>query len=97
MLKIEDFDIVDFIPDKTVVWNIGKNMPEGYIPFVYVSRDGCRLIEGRPKYAVKITNAQSILCNYNQTTEEKTAAAIRQFNIDRKNKLEVPGSGDPKN
>ena len=55
-----EFEIVNSIPKNYVVWNIGKNMIEGYLPL-------CELYKGTYKVnpntlkAIKIENAQEIL------------------------------------
>ena len=80
ILDINDFMVVDFIPVGSVVWNIGKHMPDGYIPFVYIDED-CHILADRPKYAVKMDNAQQILNTPDyRTLESMTTRAINQFN-----------------
>jgi hypothetical protein len=77
MVNLEEFEIVDFIPVGAVVWNIGKHMPEGYIPFVYIDND-CHILQDRPKYAVKIDNAQIIMSSH-LSVDGMTDATKKQF------------------
>ncbi len=54
------FELVDFIPYGYKIWNIGKNMIDGYLPLVITGGyDGCQVI-GTMK-AIKCENAQIIL------------------------------------
>lgn len=32
--RIDNFEIVDSIPDGYIIWNIGRNMVDGYLPLV---------------------------------------------------------------
>lgn len=55
-----EFEVVDFVPYGYKVWNIGKNMIDGYLPLVLTGGyDGCQVIG--VKKAVKIEGAQTIL------------------------------------
>lgn len=59
--NLNEFKIVNHIPTGDVIWNIGKNMVEGYIPFVSVGgHDGYQVIKGSKK-AYKFDKAQDIL------------------------------------
>jgi len=54
------FEIVDFIPYGYHIWNIGRNMTDGYLPLVMTGGyDGCQVI-GVMK-ALPLENAQKIL------------------------------------
>ena len=56
------FELVDHVPRGYVIWNIGKNMVPGYLPLVLTGdRDGCQVLPGAIKYAVKVDGAQTIL------------------------------------
>lgn len=76
-----EFIIIDYIPFNAVVWNIGKHMPEGYIPYVYIDKD-YHIIEGQPMYAVKMNNAQKILNARYWHKETMEDAAKKQFKLD---------------
>lgn len=55
-----EFEIVDFVPYGYKIWNIGKNMIDGYLPLVITGGyDGCQVIG--VKKAIKIEGAQTIL------------------------------------
>lgn len=54
------FELVDSVPLGYQIWNIGKNMIEGYLPLVRVGGyDGCQVI-GTMK-AIKLEGSQIIL------------------------------------
>ena len=61
----DTFEIVDFIPLGFSIWNIGKNMPDGYLPLCRLSQrqpfPGGRNIETDTLKAIKIEGAQTIL------------------------------------
>lgn len=61
--KRHTFEIVDFIPDGYLIWNIGKNMVDGWLPI-------CRLCKHQPweearrvedLKAIRTDGAQTIL------------------------------------
>jgi hypothetical protein len=54
------FEVVDFIPYGYHIWNIGKNMIEGYLPLVQLGGyNGCCVIG--VKKAIQVDGAQTIL------------------------------------
>lgn len=59
------FEIVDFVPFGYQIWNIGENMPDGYLPLCRLKAnqpfDGCREIETDTLKAIKIDGARIIL------------------------------------
>ena len=59
------FEIVDFVPLGYVIWNIGDNMPYGYLPLCRLKMnqpfDGGREIETDTLKAIKIEDAHLIL------------------------------------
>ena len=56
----DEFELVDFIPYGYKIWNIGKNMINGYLPLVITGGyDGCQVVG--IKKAVKCEEAQTIL------------------------------------
>lgn len=74
------FEIVDYVPLGYQIWNIGKNMPDGYLPL-------CRPIPGTYKIepdtlkAIKIDGAQKILAAVHggQNTIEKMERYIKRY------------------
>ena len=55
------FEVVKFVPGGYKIWNIGKNMIDGYLPIVQASGyDGCQVNTSTMK-AIKISDAQVIL------------------------------------
>lgn len=59
------FQIVDFVPLGYTIWNIGKNMPDGYLPLcrlkaVQEFEGGCS-IEPDTLKAIRVPEAQIIL------------------------------------
>lgn len=65
MLKItsgkHEFELVESVPWGYKIWNIGKNMIDGYLPIVQVGGyDGCQVNTSTMK-AIKTDGAQTIL------------------------------------
>ena len=55
------FEIVNSVPCGYVIWNIGENMIDGYLPLVQVGGyDGCQVNIETMK-AIKLDEAQTIL------------------------------------
>ena len=65
IVKEHTFQLVDFVPFGYEIWNIGKNMPKGYLPLCRLSAyqpfPGGRNIEVDRLKAIKIKGAQLIL------------------------------------
>lgn len=59
------FEIVDTVPLGYSIWNIGRNMPDGYLPFCRLCAtqpfEGAQCIETDTLKAVKTEGAQTIL------------------------------------
>lgn len=75
------FEIIDFVPSNFQIWNIGKNMPDGYLPLVQTGGyDGCQ-VNTRNMRAIKIDGAQTILkaIGHGQNTIEKMEAFIKIY------------------
>lgn len=54
------FEVVESVPKNYIIWNIGKNMIDGYLPLVMAGGyDGCQVV-GTMK-AIKVDQAQTIL------------------------------------
>ena len=78
------FQVVDSVPLGYVIWNIGNNMADGYLPLCQVGGpDGCQVNPDTLK-AVKCDGAQTIL---DAATCAGTPRAMRRFRIPRR-----PGS-----
>lgn len=80
MKSLDEFEIIDYVPTGFVIWNIGKHMVDGYIPFVRVGGyDGCQVVEGSKK-AYKFDEAQDILAitTYGIQTSEETEKYIKK-------------------
>jgi hypothetical protein len=59
--KEHTFEVVDEAPLGYVIWSIGENMVDGYLPFVRLGGyDGCQ-VDTRTMKAMKIEKAQVIL------------------------------------
>ena len=60
-----EFELVDYVPHGYIVWNIGKNMIDGYLPLCRLSAcqpfPGGRSIETDTLKAIKTEHAQTIL------------------------------------
>lgn len=77
----DTFELVDFIPYGYHIWNIGKNMIDGYLPLVQLGGyDGCQVIN--KKKALKIEGAQTILAaiGRGQETIEQMETYIKRYN-----------------
>lgn len=59
------FEIVDSVPPNFFIWNIGKNMPDGYLPICRLADvqpfEGGRSIDVKSLKAIKTPDAQRIL------------------------------------
>ena len=74
------FEVVNFVPCGYQIWNIGKNMIDGYLPLVQVGgHDGCQVVG--IKKAIKIEGAQTILkaIGRGQNTIKKMETYIRRY------------------
>ena len=59
--KYHTFEIVDSVPAGYQIWNIGHNMPEGYLPLCMTyGEDGCQVNTATLK-AIRLEGAQIIL------------------------------------
>ena len=60
-----EFELVDYVPHGYIVWNIGKNMIDGYLPLCRLAAvqpfPGGRSIETDTLKAIKTEGAQTIL------------------------------------
>lgn len=74
------FEIVDFVPPGYQIWNIGKNMIDGYLPLCRVI-PGTFSIEPETLKAIKIDGAQKILAAINggQDTIESMERYIKRY------------------
>lgn len=74
------FEIVDFVPPGYQIWNIGKNMIDGYLPLCRVI-PGTFSIEPETLKAIKIDGAQKILAAINggQNTIESMERYIKRY------------------
>lgn len=54
------FEVINHIPAGYEIWNIGKNMIDGYLPIVQVGKDG-HSVNTQTMKAIKIDGAQTIL------------------------------------
>ena len=76
----DTFEIVDSVPSGYVIWNIGKNMVDGYLPLVRTGGyDGCQVIG--TKKAIEIEGAQTILAaiGRGQNTIKEMETYIKKY------------------
>lgn len=79
------FELVDYVPYGYLIWNIGKNMVDGYLPLCRLSAiqpfPGGRSIETETLKAIKVPEAQLILAAVGggQDTVEKMERYIKQY------------------
>lgn len=59
------FEVLDIVPLGYKIWNIGRNMPDGYLPFCRMKAvqpfEGARCVETDSLKAVRTEGAQVIL------------------------------------
>ena len=75
-----EFCLVDSVPFCYQIWNIGKNMPEGYLPLVQTGGyDGCQ-VNIYTMMVIKIEEAQTILAavGYGARTVKDMEAYVRK-------------------
>lgn len=78
------FELIDHVPLGYSIWNIGKNMPDGYLPFCRLKAiqpfNWCREIELDTLKAMKVDKAQVILAAIGggQNTIEKMEEFVRK-------------------
>lgn len=79
------FEIVEEVPFGYQIWNIGKNMIEGYLPFCRLSSRqpfaGGRSIEADTLKAMKVDGAQTILdaVGYGPSTVKEMEDHIEKY------------------
>ena len=79
------FEIVDRVPCGYTIWNIGKNMVDGYLPLCRLKAvqpfQGGREIEVDTLKAIKVDGAQIILeaVGGGQNTPEQMEAYIKRY------------------
>ena len=79
------FEVVDSVPPGYHIWNIGKNMIDGYLPLCRLKHpqpfEGCMEIETETLKAIKIDEAQIILAAVGggQNTPEKMKRYIKRY------------------
>jgi len=85
--RTNTFELVDAVPLGYFIWNIGKNMPEGYLPLCRLSWQqpfpGGRAIEAETLKAIKVEGAQTILAAIGggeQTVEDMEKYIARHQN-----------------
>ena len=88
----DTFELGDFVPHGYLIWNIGENMPDGYLPLCRLAArqpfPGGRSIEPDTLKAIKCEGAQTILSAIGYGPDTKDA--IVQY-IDKHSSAE-PGS-----
>jgi hypothetical protein len=85
MNKIVDgkytFEIIDYVPYGYVIWNVGKNMIDGYLPIVQLcGEDGCQVNTETMK-AIKLKDAQIILAaiGWGQNTIKQMETYVKRY------------------
>jgi len=85
-----EFELVDYVPYGSRIWNIGKNMIDGYLPLVYTGGyDGCQ-VNTQTMKAIKVDGAQTILAamGHGDNTVEKMEKYISDFK-DSKEEIKI--------
>lgn len=75
-----NFEVVESIPQGYIIWNIGKNMIDGYLPIVEMDSDGYSVNIATMK-AIKVDEAQVILSAIGggQNTIESMERYIKRY------------------
>ena len=79
------FEIVDSVPSGYLIWNIGRNMTEGYVPFCQLKSDqpfeGGMEINPDTLKAVRIDDSFKIMdaIGYGPNTSEEMEAFINKY------------------
>lgn len=79
------FEIVDSVPLGYMIWNIGKNMVDGYLPLCRPSREqpfpGGRNIETETLKAIKVDGAQDVLAaiGFGPETVEEMERYVKRY------------------
>lgn len=79
------FEIVDAVPNGYRIWNIGNNMPDGYLPLCQLKWiqpfEGAQEIEAHTLKAIPVENAQTILkaVGHGLNTLPRMRQYIRRF------------------
>jgi len=75
------FEIVEKIPSGYQIWNIGRNMIDGYLPLAMCGGyDGCQ-VDTRTLKAIKVAGAQTILdaVGGGQGTVEEMETYVKRY------------------
>ncbi len=93
--KGDTFELVDYVPYGYIVWNIGKNMIDGYLPLCRLSAmqpfPGGRNIETDTLKAIKVDGAQTILAaiGWGPETPDEMEAYIKKNSTNNDRRMEV--------
>lgn len=76
-----EFELTNSVPSGYHIWNIGKNMPNGYLPLVKTGGYDGHQVDTKRMYAIKISGAQTILnaIGYGPDTIAKMTAFIAKY------------------
>lgn len=79
--KYDTFEVVDSVPARYTIWNIGANMPEGYLPMCEMVGTDNFSVRTDTLKAIKLPEAQTILAAIGggQNTVEKMEAYIKRY------------------
>ena len=83
------FELVDSVPLGYEIWNIGKNMVDGYVPLCRLSRNqpfpGGRNIETDTLKAIKVDGAQDVLAaiGFGPNTSKEMEAYVSRYGRSR--------------
>lgn len=82
-----EFEIVESVPHNYVIWNIGKNMEDGYLPLCEREKESYNINVNTLK-AIKLKDAQVILAaiGNGQNTIKKMETYVKKYSKS-KNKL----------
>ena len=75
------FEIIDHIPETYVIWNVGKNMIDGYLPLVQLCGEDGYQVNTKTMKAIKLKDAQTILnaIGWGQNTIKQMETYIKRY------------------
>jgi len=75
------FEIIDYIPCDYVIWNVGRNMVDGYLPLVQLGGEDGFQVNTKTMKAIKLKDAQTILnaIGWGQNTIKQMETYIKRY------------------
>lgn len=84
------FMLINYVPEHELIWNIGENMADGYVPFCRLKNiqpfDGAMEIDTNSLKAVRMDGAEKVLkaVRYGQNTVKKMRNYVKKYSNSKK-------------